>query len=331
VLDLDEAAALLRVKPEALRGLAEAQRVPARRIGDMWRFSRDALLDWLKDGRTPSPSPAAGAAAPSATVGERPSVPSAAEVALRDQRVLLKRNEAILDLGMSYSRSEQSLFPVLRTEQRTVGASAALRYGVLDDLQATVRVPAVWRRTETFSDASLSATTASSVTKDNYVGDPSVSLLGVAWREAMGRPNVVWSLDAVVPAGPGDRALGGGLVLSKSYDPAVIFAGLNYLYGFSTDPASARRSLAKHNLGASFGYIYALNDALALSTLFTGTYRNAQSPDGLSIAPSRERYQLQLGMTWLVARGIFMEPAVAMRLGGASPDLTLSLNLTLPL
>jgi hypothetical protein len=142
---------------------------------------------------------------------------------------------------------------------------------------------------------------------------------------------VLWSLDAVLPAGPGDKALGGGLVLSKSYDPAVIFAGLNYLHAFSADPPSARRSLATHNLGASFGYIYALNDALAISTVFTGTYRNTRSPDGVSIRPSRERYQLQLGMTWLAARGVFMEPAVAMRLGGTEPDLALSLSFTIPL
>jgi long-subunit fatty acid transport protein len=76
----------------------------------------------------------------------------------------------------------------------------------------------------------------------------------------------------------------------------------------------------------NLGYTYALNDSLALSTLFSGIYRNALSPNGVSIPPPHERYQLQLGMTWMIARGFFAEPAVAMRLGGATPDLTLSLN-----
>jgi long-subunit fatty acid transport protein len=75
------------------------------------------------------------------------------------------------------------------------------------------------------------------------------------------------------------------------------------------------------------GYTYAVNDSLALSSVFSGTYRNAQSSDGVSIPPPRERYQLQLGMTWLLARSLFMEPAVAMRLGGDSPDLIASLNI----
>ncbi len=42
-----EAAVLLRVEESALLEAAEAGELPARRIGDGWRFSRAALLDWL--------------------------------------------------------------------------------------------------------------------------------------------------------------------------------------------------------------------------------------------------------------------------------------------
>lgn len=369
MLDLDEAAALLRVKPEVVRKLVQAQRIPARRVGDVWRFSRAALLEWLKGGRftgaaRASPAPPSGldraetlagelpalsargvvaesstrlaqaapdtkpqaSGPPPPTVGERPTAPTAEEIALRDQGILLKRGATTVDFGVSYSRSERTSFPFIRVEERTVAANAALRYGLLNGLQVTLRVPAVWRRAKIFTDATLSGTTSPRVTRDKFVGDASVSLLGVAVREAAGRPNVIWSVDGVVATGPGDRGLGGGLVLSKSYDPVVIFAGLSYLHGSSVDPADSRRSLAKTNIGLSLGYTYALNDSLALNTVFVGTYRNAQSPDNISIPPPRERYQLQLGMTWLLARGLFVEPAVAMRLGGESPDLTISLN-----
>jgi excisionase family DNA binding protein len=365
VLDLDQAAALLRVRPEVVRKLAEAHRIPARRVGDVWRLSRAALLEWLKEGQLagtprspPAPpsdldraealaselpalsargvaegsstrlAPAAAGAKPQAsspappTVGERPATPTAEEVALRDQRVLLKRGAVTVELGASYSRSEQTLVTAFRQEQRAVGASAALRYGLLNDVQVTVRVPGVWRHTTTFEAASPREA------RDVYLGDVSASLLGVALREAVGWPNVIWSVDGVLPTGPGDRGVGVGLVLSKSYDPAVIFAGLGYLHGFSVAPGDSRRSLAQHNIGLSLGYTYAVNDSLALNTVFVGTYRNAASPDGLAIPPPSERYQLQLGMTWLLARALFMEPAVAMRLGGASPDLTVSLSTT---
>jgi hypothetical protein len=272
-----------------------------------------------------APAATPGGAPP--TVGERPAAPTAEEIALRDQRVLLKRGAATIDLGMAYAHSEQTPLPgLIRVEQRSLGATASLRYGLLNDVQFTVRVPRVWRRTSTFVDASIATTSSPSIARDSFTADASVSLLGVVLHEAAGRPNVILSLDGVVPTGPGDRGVGGGVVLSKSYDPAVIFAGLSFLNGVDIDPTDSRRSLAKRNLGMNLGYTYALNDSLALSTLFSGTYRNTVSPDGASIPPPHERYQLQLGMTWMIARGFFAEPAVAMRLGGATADLTLSLN-----
>jgi excisionase family DNA binding protein len=349
VLDLDETAELLRVTPDVVRELAEAHRIPARQVGEEWRFSRAALLEWLKDEQfadTPRASPAlpgnldraealgseqyglsARGVTPPPTVGERPTTPTAEEIALRDQRVLLERGAVTLDFGASYARSEQALFPIIRQEQRTVGANAALRYGLLNDLQITARMPAVWRRTATFADATIGGTTSPQVTHDELIGDVSLSLLGVALRESVGRPNIIWSIDGVVPTGPGDRGLGGSLVLSKSYDPAVIFAGLSYLHGFSVEPTDSDRALAPHNFGVSLGYAYALNDSLALNTVFVGSYRNTQSPDGVSIPPPRERYELQFGMTWLITRGLFIEPAVTMQLGGVSPDIAVSLNI----
>jgi len=369
-MDLDEAAALLRVQPEIVRALAESQRIPARRVGDAWRFWHSALLEWLKgeqagraaselpgrstglDGaetlrrelqnltakgvgadpqnsQAPPQPPAQSLATPATpTVGERPSAPTTEEVALRDQRILLKRGAATIDFGASYGRSDQILYPVVRAEEKDVGVNSTLRYGLADDLQLTVHVPTTWRRTTTFADASISGTSAPRITTTPaaIAGDASVSLLGVAWREAVGRPTIVWSLDGLVPTGAGDRGVGGGLVLSKSYDPAVLFAGFTYMYGLHTNPSNSLWSLAKHNFGFQVGYTYAVNDTLALSMAFLGTYRNTRSPDGVAIPPPRENYALQLGTTWLLSRGLFMEPAVAMRLGGDNPGVSLSLN-----
>jgi hypothetical protein len=38
---------VLQVPEEQLLELAESGGVPGRRIGDQWRFSRPALIDWL--------------------------------------------------------------------------------------------------------------------------------------------------------------------------------------------------------------------------------------------------------------------------------------------
>lgn len=47
VLTLEEAAELLRVEPDVVLALAEAGDLPARRVGEQWRLSREALLGWL--------------------------------------------------------------------------------------------------------------------------------------------------------------------------------------------------------------------------------------------------------------------------------------------
>jgi excisionase family DNA binding protein len=56
VLTLEEAAELLRVPADDVRALVESGELPARRIGETWRFTRTAVLAWLA-----GPEPAATA------------------------------------------------------------------------------------------------------------------------------------------------------------------------------------------------------------------------------------------------------------------------------
>ena len=48
ILTLEEAAAFLRVDSDELRKLAGGGGIPARQIASEWRFSRAAVLEWLK-------------------------------------------------------------------------------------------------------------------------------------------------------------------------------------------------------------------------------------------------------------------------------------------
>ncbi|MBA3380814.1 MAG: helix-turn-helix domain-containing protein, partial [Actinobacteria bacterium] len=41
------AAELLQLSTKTLKRLSQAGRVPGRRVGNQWRFSRQALMDWL--------------------------------------------------------------------------------------------------------------------------------------------------------------------------------------------------------------------------------------------------------------------------------------------
>ena len=47
VLTLDQLADLLQAEPDDLARMAESGDLPGRRIGGEWRFSRQAVLDWL--------------------------------------------------------------------------------------------------------------------------------------------------------------------------------------------------------------------------------------------------------------------------------------------
>jgi|SoiMethySBSTD1v2_1073268.scaffolds.fasta_scaffold77521_2 excisionase family DNA binding protein len=47
VLTLEQLATLLSLEPDVARELAERGEVPGRKLGDEWRFSRAAVLEWL--------------------------------------------------------------------------------------------------------------------------------------------------------------------------------------------------------------------------------------------------------------------------------------------
>src|SRR3954470_11540353 len=47
VLSLGEAADLLQVDEGVVESMADASDLPGRKLGDDWRFSRIALIDWL--------------------------------------------------------------------------------------------------------------------------------------------------------------------------------------------------------------------------------------------------------------------------------------------
>ena len=56
VLTLSEAAAYLRLAEAEVLRFVDEQALPARRLGDEWRFLKAAIQDWLRAGLPPKPS-----------------------------------------------------------------------------------------------------------------------------------------------------------------------------------------------------------------------------------------------------------------------------------
>jgi excisionase family DNA binding protein len=52
VLNTTEAAELLRIRPKTLREWVKLGRVPGRKVGKDWRFSRAQLLEFVRTGET---------------------------------------------------------------------------------------------------------------------------------------------------------------------------------------------------------------------------------------------------------------------------------------
>ena len=50
ILNIEEAAALLGVSIKTFNKVLHAERIPARKIGREWKFSRQALIDWVGSG-----------------------------------------------------------------------------------------------------------------------------------------------------------------------------------------------------------------------------------------------------------------------------------------
>ncbi len=50
ILNIEQAAALLGVSVKTFHKVLHSERVPARKIGREWKFSRQALIDWVGGG-----------------------------------------------------------------------------------------------------------------------------------------------------------------------------------------------------------------------------------------------------------------------------------------
>ena len=52
ILNIEEAARLLGVSVKTFNKVLHSERIPARKIGREWKFSRQALVDWVGSGNS---------------------------------------------------------------------------------------------------------------------------------------------------------------------------------------------------------------------------------------------------------------------------------------
>ena len=52
IMTIEEAAELLRVSIKTFNKVLHTESIPARKVGREWKFSRQALIQWVGDGRS---------------------------------------------------------------------------------------------------------------------------------------------------------------------------------------------------------------------------------------------------------------------------------------
>ena len=347
VLTLEGAAQFLGVEPADLRDLAVHAGVPGRQIGGEWRFSRRALLAWLGGADFPESDAiesdelasfrarGPGEAAPEERpIGEAPKYETAEQVFLRDQRLLLGPGQVVLEPAVFLSRTDDRdqigidgvpgfgslLFPGLVVEQDTLTTALIGRYGLLEE-------------TELFAGALFQLQKSHIEIFGQEAFDDSNSLSGFSLgarrtlvRERRGIPDVILSIDGFLPTHNGSYKAGAGLSLVKSFDPLVMFGGLEYRHTFSRDFSDVTLLEPKDQLGLTLGYAFAVNDELTLSTAVSGLFERREEFSARTL-DGTEEFSLRFGLTRMMARGRYIEPSVTFGLNGAGSSFTLGLSM----
>ena len=365
VLTTEEAAELLRVDTQTVAEMAGAGTLPARRLGLEWRFSRAALLDWLR-GSTGSqtsavtvPSPPADGARLSAvdsrqlvgrglagsagataaqqagpepsddgTIGRPPSGRTASEVFLRDQRILLAPNELTVDIGLFYARGDE-----LALVDPTTGPFLA---NVESDSSGAILLTrySIGPDTELFARASYSSQKVTGFDGSATLGSRSNNEFGAIGfgvrrtliHEGPGRPDIILTIEGSVPTEGGSYSAGGGLTFVKSFDPAVLFGSVAYRRALRREFDAFDRLQPRDRFETTAGYAFALNDTLTLNTALTGIF-SSETEFGDTRLRRSETFNLLFGMTARVARSLYLQPSVGFRLNGPGNAMVLALNI----
>ena len=262
-------------------------------------------------------------------IGEAPAEMTAEDIFLRGTKVLLGRGEVAIDIGQFYSRSDQTQLAAVGDgvglaviRQTAFTTLLGARIGIFNETEAFVST--------IFRDLNSDVFAAGTKIAEDHLtefGDVRLGVRRTLLTEAPGRPNLIATIFGNLPTGQTSYAVGGGLSLVKSFDPAVLFATANYRHTFSRDFADITRLEPEDRFDVTLGYALALNDTLTISTSVSGLFSGASTFTNATLL-RQEIYSLQLGLTSYLAPGLYIEPSVSFGLSG--PGDSVAFGVTVP-
>jgi Putative MetA-pathway of phenol degradation len=270
-------------------------------------------------------------------IGQRPEdVGDIRKIFLRQSTVLLRPGQLETEAAFSYQHT-QVVSTLLNARFRQFEIPLAIRVGLFDRGEGFLTVPAAYLR----RDLGFAGSGASN--NEAGLGDVSAGLNYELARETARRPDIIASISAGEPTGskPNEQGLSlgagnwsasGGVQFIKTADPVALFWGVSYTHGFS-----ARYFLgdAEHDVDPgetvayNFGFGFAVNGDISLSTQVRANYQSDTKADGQKIfASSREPASFRSALTYRYSKAIYIEPSVTIGLDRDTPDFALGLSLT---
>ena len=267
---------------------------------------------------------------PTEKIGTAPRGRTASEVFLRDQRILLNKNELALDFGLVYARTDNLVL---------IDAGLGSTLGLVEsDTFGGVLVGrfSMGRDTEIFASTSYRNQTVNLVSNGQSIsrasrkdlGDIGAGLRHTLLHEGVGQPDVILSFEGGIPTGTGSYSMGGGVTLVKSFDPAVLFGSIDYRHTFSREFADLTRLQARDRIDAQIGYAFALNDTIILNTALSGSFNMATTFEQADLRRN-ETYNLLMGLTARISPNLYVQPSVSYRLNGPGNGVVFGLNFPL--
>ncbi len=244
---------------------------------------------------------------------------------LRQEKIVFRKGELLAELSNSYSSTTAQLFNV-ELKARSWASSINVQYGVLDGLQLGLQIPVFVNVVQEANDV---LTDESVRDEDRGFGDVSGDLRYQLLGEASGRPDVILNLNVKSTTGgqtlrgSGHWNLGSGLTVVKTFDPAVIFARLDY-----TETLKRNGFNPGNIIGYGFGVGFSLNDRVSLNAQLSGAFLGRSRQQGTTILrSSREVASLLFATTILLDRHVSIEPVIGVGLTDDASDFTFALRL----
>jgi len=264
-------------------------------------------------------------------IGEKPQEEDIRKVFFRQSSVLLRRRgEFEGELGFGYTRNR--IWSLIDIRTRQLSLTSTVRVGLSNRAETFVSMPLSYADLDVAGDSN----------SKTGIGDLSAGIKYLLAQESARWPDVVLSMGFTAPTGSQPNqsglALGSGhwgskigVQSIKTYDPVVIFWGVDYTHQFESRhffSDAVHDVQPGENFGYNLGLGFAINQKISVSGHLLGNYITEDKIDGEHfVGSSSEPISLRFAVVNRWSKNTFFETGVMFGLNNDAPDLSLTFSL----